>query len=68
MVKKKKVYIIVLTFWLMVDVISCTQCDKVLKNGAKLKSKTCIECDTNISKACQECCDWFEYAHDHLGH
>ena len=52
----------------MENEIVCTQCHKSMKDGSKLYSKSCIECDSYISRVCQECCDWFEYAHDHLGH
>ena len=58
-------------FWLyciVSDIVICEHCNKTLKEGQKLRSRTCIECDSYLSKACSDCCDWFEYAHDHLSH
>ena len=50
------------------EVKSCNECGKKLNEKQRLYCKTCIECDSYISNACLDCCDWFEYAHDHLGH
>ena len=52
----------------MSSIVACEHCNKTLKEGQKLRNRTCIECDSYLSKACSDCCDWFEYAHDHLSH
>ena len=50
------------------EVKACNECGKKMNEKQRLYSKSCIECDSYISNACLDCCDWFEYAHDHLSH
>jgi len=66
--KHKSLYKTYLRIFIVMAAKTCNECGKKLNEKQRLYSKTCIECDSYISKACLDCCDWFEYAHDHLGH